>query len=238
MSWLQKLLMEEDDEEIITPDLLNMESNSKQEDLSLARTATNPQLKLRPNQINSNRQPNLIDRTEYTASSIEDQEYDVNSGGIGRVTRAQVIESNHLRAKRNAIYDTASIPRIEEQESYSMMGNISNDDEKVKGGSGVEVDSDKWKTLAQSADIYEITPLLMSKYIKSALEEDGLDAKHMTMEVPESIELVKAKSKSKTKTIKYYNIQLVIAAGFRVKGAKGQQFRSIATKIMTDNYLG
>lgn len=234
MSWLQKLLMEEDDEEIITPDLLNMESNSKQEDISHARTATNAQLK--PNQIKSNRQPHLIDRTEYTASSIEDQEYDVNSGGIGRVTRAQVIESNHLRAKRNAIYDTAPIPSTEEQESYSMMEDISNDDEKVNGNSGVEVDSDKWKTLAQSADIYDITPLLMSKYIKSALEEDGLDPMHMTMEIPESSEVVKAKSK--TKVIKYYNIQLVIAAGFRVKGAKGQQFRSIATKIMTDNYLG
>jgi hypothetical protein len=226
--------MEEDDEEIITPDLLNMESNSKQEDIGLARAAANTQLK--PNQIKSNRQPHLIDHTEYAASSIEDQEYDVNSGGIGRVTRAQVIESNHLRAKRNAIYDTAPIPRTEEQELYSMMENISNDDEKVNGNSGVEVDSDKWKTLAQSADIYEITPLLMSKYIKSALEEDGLDPMHMTMEVPESGEVVKAKSK--TKTIKYYNIQLVIAAGFRVKGAKGQQFRSIATKIMTDNYLG
>lgn len=235
MSWLQKLLMEDDDEEIITPDILNLESNSKQEGVSLTRTVANTQLKLK--QIKLAKQQPLVDHTEYIASSIEEQEYAVNSGGIGRVTRAQVIESNHLRAKRNAIYDTVPVSHTEQQDSYSMIENISNDDdEEVKGDSGIEVDNDKWKTLSQSADIYEITPLLMSKYIKSALEEDGLNAMHMTMEIPESGEVVKAKSK--TKTIKYYNVQLVIAAGFRVKGVKGQQFRSIATKIMTDNYLG
>lgn len=215
MSWLQKLLMEEDDDEI-----LNISDNFIVED-EMPNTKTNTNTKNTSTHSNHSQTYDEVSSAAYTSA-----------GGIGEVTRAQVIERNHLRNRK-----VSSASAVVESNDYddADKNSVSVQSKPTTATFKDTINNDIWKTAKDAADIYGITPLLMAKYIKSAIDEDGLAAADLVIEVSQSHDTA---AKAKAKPVKYYHIQLVIAAGFRVKGGAGQQFRQIATKIMTDNYLG
>lgn len=194
MSWLQKLLLEDDEDEIIPVHQAELYTN------------------------------NIKDETLLNSDTTNDSNHR-SQKGIGEVTRAQVVDSNHLRSRQKVVEQEERLDvQVLDQETVDVVAPKEN-------SSNLNIDTDIWKTVAEAADIYEVTPLVMSKYIKSTLAEDGMLEEEMIKIIPED-------KNTKRKLTKFYHIELVIAAGFRVKGERGKQFRRIATDIMTKNYLG
>jgi hypothetical protein len=104
------------------------------------------------------------------------------------------------------------------------------------GNSRIEVRLDGgtvWLTQALIAELYQITKQNVSFHIKNILEEKELDPastvkKYLTVQT-EGARKVK-------RTIEYYNLDMILAIGYRVRSHRGTQFRRWAT-IRLREYL-
>jgi len=104
------------------------------------------------------------------------------------------------------------------------------------GSSRIEVRLDGgtvWLTQALIAELYQITKQNVSLHIKNILEEGELDPastvrKYLTVQTEGSRKV--------KRTIEYYNLDMILAIGYRVRSHRGTQFRRWAT-IRLREYL-
>ena len=98
----------------------------------------------------------------------------------------------------------------------------------------VEITYDKdslWLSLNQIAELFDRDKSVISRHIKNIFKEKELSsyatvAKNAT---------VQQEGKRKiARTIEYYNLDVIIAVGYRVSSAKGTQFRIWANRILND----
>ena len=85
-----------------------------------------------------------------------------------------------------------------------------------------------WLTLDQMASLFERDKSTISRHIKNVFEEGELSkksvvAKHAT-----------TASDGKTYQVDYYNLDVIISVGYRVKSLRGTQFRQWATKRLNE----
>lgn len=99
------------------------------------------------------------------------------------------------------------------------------------GKSKVDVkleDNNIWLTQGQMVDIFNTTKQNISLHIKNIFDEGELN--------PISVvkEYLTTASDSKNYNTKYYNIDVIIALGYRIKSKQGTQFRIWATNILKE----
>jgi len=88
-----------------------------------------------------------------------------------------------------------------------------------------------WLSLNQIAELFDRDKSVISRHIKNIFKEEELEqyatvAKNAT---------VQEEGKRKvTRSIEYYNLDIIIAVGYRVSSAKGTQFRIWANKILKE----
>ena len=83
-----------------------------------------------------------------------------------------------------------------------------------------------WLTLNQIADLFQRDKSVISKHIKNIFETGELDpdrtvAKFATVQTEGG--------RSVTREIEFYRLEVILAVGYRVKSARGTQFRQWAT---------
>jgi hypothetical protein len=83
-----------------------------------------------------------------------------------------------------------------------------------------------WLTQTQIADLYQSSKSNISEHIKHILEDNELDKASVVRNFRTTA------TDGKNYNIAYYNIDMVIAVGYRVKSACGTQFRQWATGIL------
>lgn len=108
---------------------------------------------------------------------------------------------------------------------------------KPKGGDiEVEVKLDKetiWLTLNQIAYLFGVQKAAISKHIKNIFASGELNRNSTVSKM----ETVKIEGKRKIKrTLTYFNLDMIIAVGYRVNSFRATQFRIWATKVLK-NYL-
>lgn len=91
-----------------------------------------------------------------------------------------------------------------------------------------------WLTLDQMADLFQRNKSTISRHIRNVFEEGELDknvvvAKNATTSQHGAIE-----SKSQTHWVDYYNLDMIISVGYRVKSYRGVQFRIWATHVLKE----
>ena len=90
-----------------------------------------------------------------------------------------------------------------------------------------------WLSLNQIAYLFDVKKAAISKHIKNIFESGELKAKS-TVSILETVQ-IEGKRRVKRK-ITYYNLDVIIAVGYRVNSKKATQFRIWATDVLK-NYL-
>ena len=97
-------------------------------------------------------------------------------------------------------------------------------------------DETVWLNLEQIAELFERDKSVVSRHIKNALAEELKDeqvvAKFATTTKHGAIE-----GKTQTHMVDYYNLDMIISVGYRVKSKNGIIFRKWATKVLKDYML-
>lgn len=89
-------------------------------------------------------------------------------------------------------------------------------------------DETVWLTQAQMVDLFQTSKQNISLHTNNIFKEGELDANSVVKE-----NLTTASDGKKYRT-KYYNLDVIISVGYRVKSIRGTQFRQWANKILKD----
>ena len=96
----------------------------------------------------------------------------------------------------------------------------------------VQVEDDTvWLTQAQMVELFQTTKQNISLHTNNIFKEGELNANSVVKE-----NLTTASDGKKYRT-KYYNLDVIISVGYRVKSIRGTQFRQWANKILKDYLL-
>jgi hypothetical protein len=96
----------------------------------------------------------------------------------------------------------------------------------------VKIEEDTvWLTQAQMADLFQTTRNNITLHISNIFKENELDESSVGKE-----SLLTASDGKKYKT-KFYNLDVIISVGYRVKSVRGTQFRIWANKVIKDYLL-
>ena len=97
-------------------------------------------------------------------------------------------------------------------------------------------DETVWLNLVQMTELFKRDKSVISRHIKNALAEELKDeqvvAKFATTTRHGAIE-----GKTQTHMVEYYNLDMIISIGYRVKSTQGITFRKWANKILKDYML-
>ena len=85
-----------------------------------------------------------------------------------------------------------------------------------------------WLTLDQMADLFERDKSTVSRHIKNIFEEQELERNSVV------VNFATTAADGKTYQVDYYNLDVIISIGYRVKSLRGTQFRQWATKRLNE----
>jgi len=85
---------------------------------------------------------------------------------------------------------------------------------------------------AQMAELFQSSKSNISEHIKNVFAEGELVEDEVVRFFRTTTPHGAMPDKTQTHTVKYYNIDVIIAVGYRVKSARGTQFRQWATKVL------
>jgi hypothetical protein len=88
-----------------------------------------------------------------------------------------------------------------------------------------------WLSQAQMASLFGQTKQNISLHITNCFKEKELSRKAT---VKESLTVRKEGNRQVTRKIEYYNLDVIISVGYRVKSNRGTQFRQWATQRLKD----
>lgn len=91
-----------------------------------------------------------------------------------------------------------------------------------------------WLSQQQMATLFNQTKQNISLHINNCFKEGELEK---VLTVKESLTVQKEGNRSVKRKIEYYNLDVIISVGYRVKSKKGTEFRIWATRILKDYLL-
>lgn len=95
-------------------------------------------------------------------------------------------------------------------------------------------DDTVWLTQAQMATLFNQTKQNISLHINNCFREGELEK---SPTVKESLTVQKEGSRSVKRKVEFYNLDVIISVGYRVKSKQGTQFRIWATNVLRDYLL-
>ncbi|MBN2766954.1 MAG: virulence RhuM family protein [Paludibacteraceae bacterium] len=88
-----------------------------------------------------------------------------------------------------------------------------------------------WLSLNQMSDLFERDKSVISRHIRNIFEEGELD--HMST-VAKNATVQNEGGKDVLRQIEFYNLDVIISVGYRVKSKRGTQFRIWANSILKE----
>ena len=95
-------------------------------------------------------------------------------------------------------------------------------------------DESVWLTQAQMAELFQATKQNISLHIRNIYKEGELE---MRPTVKEYLTVQKEGNRNVQRKISYYNLDVIISVGYRVKSLRGTQFRQWANKVLKEYLL-
>ena len=102
------------------------------------------------------------------------------------------------------------------------------------GVTNLEVKMDKdtvWLTQAQMVELFQTTKQNVSLHVNNVYKECELEEKST---VKEYLTVQNEGKRSVRRMVKYYNLDVIISVGYRVKSQRGTQFRIWANRVLKD----
>jgi len=99
----------------------------------------------------------------------------------------------------------------------------------------VRIDEDTvWLTQAQMAELFQTTPQNITIHIGNVYKEAELEA---ISTCKDFLQVRKEGKRTIQRKTSYYNLDVIISVGYRVKSKQGTQFRIWATRVLKDYLL-
>lgn len=86
-----------------------------------------------------------------------------------------------------------------------------------------------WANRMQMAEIFDVNPQAISKHILNIYKDKELE-KEATSSKMELVQLEAGREVKRQ--VDYYNLEMIISVGYRVKSLRGTQFRQWATLLL------
>ncbi|PQA74037.1 virulence RhuM family protein [Brucella oryzae] len=93
------------------------------------------------------------------------------------------------------------------------------------------IDGTAWMTQAQMAELFQTSPQAMTQQISSIYEEQELNEEATCKEL---LQVRTEGNRTVSRALKHYNLDMILAVGYRVRSARGVQFRRWATTTLTE----
>ncbi len=103
-----------------------------------------------------------------------------------------------------------------------------------EGKTSIEVKLEKetvWLSLKQMSDLFKRDKSVISRHINNIFKEEELE-KHSTVAKYATVQ--KEGEREIVRNIEYYNLDVIISVGYRIKSKRGTQFRIWANQILKD----
>lgn len=91
-----------------------------------------------------------------------------------------------------------------------------------------------WLTQQQIADLYQRDRTVITKHITNVFNEEELDENMVCANFAHTTQHGAIKGKTQERNVKYYNLDVIISVGYRVKSIRGTQFRQWATQRLKE----
>lgn len=91
-----------------------------------------------------------------------------------------------------------------------------------------------WLSQKQMAELFDKGRTTITEHIKNLFNEGELNEEEVCRNFRHTTQHGAIKGKTQTSNIKYYNLDVIISVGYRVKSKRGTQFRIWANKILKD----
>ncbi len=88
-----------------------------------------------------------------------------------------------------------------------------------------------WLTQAQMVDLFQTTKQNISLHVNNVFKENELD---QISTVKECLTVQKEGKRNVSRKVKFYNLDVIISVGYRVKSKRGTAFRIWANRILKD----
>ncbi len=94
-----------------------------------------------------------------------------------------------------------------------------------------------WATKKQIAEIFEIDRSVVSRHISNIFKDVELDKKVVYAKFAQTTRHGAIKGKTQTKMADYYNLDIILAVGYRTNSIRAIKFRKWATKILKQHLI-
>lgn len=91
-----------------------------------------------------------------------------------------------------------------------------------------------WLTQQQMAQLFDKGRTTITEHIRNIFKEGELDEEVVCRNFRHTTQHGAIKEKIQTKSTQYYNLDIIISVGYRVKSPRGVQFRQWATQRLKD----
>lgn len=98
----------------------------------------------------------------------------------------------------------------------------------------VFLDETIWLTQAQMAELFDVKRPAITKHLKNIFESRELDEQVVSSILEHTTAHGAIEGKTQKKQVKYYNLDAIIAVGYRVNSKRATQFRVWATHILKE----
>ena len=95
-------------------------------------------------------------------------------------------------------------------------------------------DETVWLTQEQMAELFQRDKSTISRHIKNIFAEGELDEKVVVAEFATTSQHGAMEGRTQSNITKFYNLDVIISVGYRVKSQRGVQFRIWATNILKE----
>lgn len=94
-----------------------------------------------------------------------------------------------------------------------------------------------WLTQLQIAELFQTTKQTISKHIKNILEDGELDEKVVINYQFTSTNQSEIEDRFPKRKVAYYNLDMILAIGYRVQSPRGIQFRKYASTVLKEYFF-
>ena len=91
-----------------------------------------------------------------------------------------------------------------------------------------------WLSLDQMAELFQRNKSTISRHIKNIFEEGELNQEVVVAKYATTTQHGAIEGKLQTHWVDYYNLDVIISVGYRVKSVRGTQFRMWATQRLKE----
>ena len=91
-----------------------------------------------------------------------------------------------------------------------------------------------WLTQKKMAELFDVGRPAITKHLKNIFESGELDEKVVSSILEHTTQHGAIEGKTQTKPVKYYNLDVIIAVGYRVNSKRATQFRIWATNVLKE----